>query len=230
VTGLLILDFDGTLCLGDEPVRAYARAVAYEARFDPAVLLAPLDAFLGGEPATPGILEGTSDGYQAVAALGSQHALDSAALGRAYRASRLDVDAGRVPLHAAPGMADELERWAGWRRVLVTNAPEEGTRALIGSLGYAHVVDTVIGDAGKPAGLERLLESGGALDVNPALPLASIGDIWRNDLAPVAQLGGLTALIERHPQVQATPTVRAREPHAALRMLRDSIQDAGTAS
>jgi hypothetical protein len=40
----------------------------------------------------------------------------------------------------------------------------------------------------------------------------SVGDVWANDLAPVAALGGLTALIDRMPvPAGAAPTVRA--PH-----------------
>lgn len=228
MSGLLILDFDGTLCLGDEPVRAYARAVADEAGIPHALVLDPLDAFLAADTSSVDIVV-ASDGYQATAELGRRLGLDAAALGRAYRASRADVDAGLVPMHAAPGMADELAHWTGWRRVLVTNAPDAGTRALVSTLGFAGVVDHIIGDAGKPRGLEALLAEGGELHRAVRTPLASVGDIWRNDLAPVAAVSGWTALIDRHPQVDAAPTVRARQPQDALRKLRECIQGAETA-
>ena len=46
--GLLILDFDGTLCLGDAPVIAYATEVARSLGHPERSIQEPLEAFLGG--------------------------------------------------------------------------------------------------------------------------------------------------------------------------------------
>ena len=62
--GALILDFDGTLCVGDAPVREFARH-AFESVSDGPTRLARLDAFLERGDG----IDSARDGYQAVAAL-----------------------------------------------------------------------------------------------------------------------------------------------------------------
>lgn len=205
---LLILDFDGTLCLGDGPVRAYGREVAIAAGIDPATISEALDDFFGPSPAA-GELSGTPDGYTAVARLGRARGLSDEDLGRAFRRSRPAVESGEVPVHAPEGALDLLERWSECERVLVTNAPQRGTETLVARLGLTGGLDVIVGDAAKPAGLHRLLAAGGPLDAARRPLIVSVGDIWVNDLEPVAAIGGMTALIERHPQPDATPTVRA---------------------
>ncbi|MER3394467.1 MAG: hypothetical protein RIA38_05840, partial [Microcella pacifica] len=63
--GLLILDFDGTLCLGDAPVIAYATEVARSLGHPERSIQEPLEAFLGG--VSDGPFAGSADGYGAVA-------------------------------------------------------------------------------------------------------------------------------------------------------------------
>lgn len=224
--GVLVLDFDGTLCLGDGPVVAYALAVAEEAGAVESDVLDPILAFLDGDDTA---VPGAADGYQAAAVLGRAHGLDDDGLSRAYRASRATVDAGEVELRAPEGIVAELAAWSAWHRVLVTNAPLVSTTTLLARLGLSDSVDAVIGDAGKPAGLERLLGDGDALSWRAGVPLFSVGDIWRNDLAPVAARGGVTGLIERHAQPEAAPTVRAtsiQEVFSGLRGYRDGTPTA----
>lgn len=216
---LLILDFDGTLCLGDGPARAYGMQVAREAGRDPLEISAALDGFFGVTDDV-GELDGTPDGYTAVARWGRARGLDDHALSRAFQRSRPAVESGEVPVHAPDGAAALLDDWRAFDRVLVTNAPQVGTELLVDRLGLRDVLDDILGDAAKPAGLSRMLGPGGALDAARRPFIISVGDIWANDLAPVAAQGGVTGLIERHPQPDASPTVRAGSIQAVFERLR----------
>ncbi len=204
---LLILDFDGTVCIGDGPVTAFAREVADAAGVHATELLDPLDRFLRGESGTR--FDGSADGYTAVGQWARERGLDRAALSAAFLRGRAEVDAGRIAIAAPEGVIDRLAELREWRRVLVTNSPLTSTMTLTSKLGLTPVLDAVIGDAAKPGGLQALLAPGGELEAGRWSRIVSIGDIWVNDLEPVHVLGGETGLIERHPQPQATPTWRA---------------------
>jgi len=214
--GLLILDFDGTLCVGESPVLAYAREVA-RALGEPAPsILEPLESFLAGEPSP--LAAGSADGYSAVAAWARSRGLGDEDLGLAYHASRRELEAGELEVAAPEGIEAFLHSFESWERVLVTNAPRAGTEHILERLHLAHLVDRVVGDAGKPDGLRRFTASGAEGDLRARDHVLSIGDIWRNDLEPVAH-GAATALIERHAQPEARPTFRA----ATIEALYDEI-------
>jgi len=204
--GLLILDFDGTVCLGDAPVLAYARAVARSLGDPESGILTPLSLFLEG--AQDGPFAGCADGYSAVAQWGRRYGLDDHAMSAAYRESRVALDAGELSVATPPGIGEFLAGFQDWDRVLVTNAPREGTVKLVTRLGLTPFIDRVIGDARKPEGLRTLIAAGGELDLARWERALSIGDIWRNDLEPVADRA-TTALIERHAQPGARPALRA---------------------
>ena len=152
--GLVILDFDGTLCLGDAPVIAYAAEVARTLGQPERSILDPLGAFLDGAPGGP--FSGSADGYGAVAQWGRERGLGEQQLGEAYRRSREALDSGELEVSIPPGIAGFLQGFRDWDRVLVTNAPREGTERLVHALGLAPHVDRVIGDARKPEGLRAL--------------------------------------------------------------------------
>lgn len=211
---LLILDFDGTLCLGDGPVRAFAREVATAAGAAPVDLLDPLDRFLQAESGTE--FDGCADGYTAVATWARERGLERAAMTAAFLRGRAELDAGRIEVSTPPGVIERLDSLRGWHRVLVTNSPLASTVTLTARLGLRPVLDTVIGDAAKPGGLEALLAPGGGLDARRWRRVVSLGDIWVNDLAPVHAVGGETGLIDRHRQPQAAPTWRADNVQALL--------------
>ncbi len=211
---LLILDFDGTLCLGDEPVREFARQVASEAAAPAPELLDPLDRFLQGEQGTP--FDGCADAYTAVAAWARERGLERDAMTAAFLRGRAELDAGRIEISTSDGVIDRLGAMLGWYRVLVTNSPLASTMTLTARLGLDTVLDTIIGDAAKPGGLEALLSPAGDLAARRWGRIVSLGDIWVNDLAPVDAVGGETGLIERHPQPQATPTWRAANVQSLL--------------
>ena len=211
---LLILDFDGTLCLGDGPVRAFAREVASAVGAPEGELLHPLGRFLRGEPGTE--FDGCADAYTAVAMWARGRGLGRDGMTAAFLRGRAELDAGRIDITTPEGVIDRLGSITGWHRVLVTNSPLASTITLTTRLALQPVLDAIIGDAAKPGGLEALLAAGGELDARRWQRIVSIGDIWVNDLAPVHAVGGDTGLIERHAQPQAAPTWRAENVQSLL--------------
>jgi FMN phosphatase YigB (HAD superfamily) len=199
---VLVLDFDGTVCLGDAPVWAYADAALAAAAASSstrAAVRAGLGAYLAGTPEAPVY----ADGYAAVAALMASR-LAPEELAAAFRASRRALADGEVPVRAPEGLTDFLEAIGPRvRRILVTNAPEEGVRETLDRLGVLPHLDEVVTEAAKPGGWARLLPAilGGA----PASRLISVGDIWRNDLAAPYAAGCGVALIDRFGQQDRDP-------------------------
>jgi FMN phosphatase YigB (HAD superfamily) len=210
--GVLVLDFDGTVCLGDDPMLAYAREVAVEAGdAGPAIVARVMEFLLDGDHREEPELMRAADGYQAAARLGHAAGLDLDQLNEAYRRSRVALHAGDVPVHAPEGIRELLE---GLRpqiaTVLVTNAPDEGLHRVLGLLGIDDVFDEVHGDANKPDGMTPILED--LMDrhrLDDPRRMLSVGDIWRNDLEPAQRLGARTALIDRWARGSGTPDHRA---------------------
>jgi len=202
---VLVLDFDGTVCVGDAPVWAYAEAVIAGLLDDAttagrdgvasddldADIRARLGAFLDGEPGSPAYI----DGYAAVAALAADRA-SAEQLQLAYATSRRALADGSIPVSTPPGLAELLSELGGnIERVLVTNAPEDGIRETLGALGLDTVIDRVITSAGKPSGWTALLP--GLIGHRPASAVLAVGDIWGNDLEAPLAAGCATALIDR---------------------------------
>lgn len=195
---MLVLDFDGTVCLGDGPVWSYAEA---------AIAALPADRSSAGESLRDGLAQffaaandpstrgHYSDGYAAVASLASPH-LEPVSLAGAYHSSRAALARGEVDVVASPGIADLLTSLEGRvRRVLVTNAPALGLDAVIAHLGLAGRFDEVIGDADKPTGWRTLLPR--LARDRPGTHVMAVGDIWANDIADPLAAGCMTALIDR---------------------------------
>jgi FMN phosphatase YigB (HAD superfamily) len=228
-TCVLLFDFDGTVSLGDEPVIAYARHLdeqagstadlitrvlsrwlAADGRLDDA-----LDGLTDADPVFLGlhVIDGAIDGYYAAQRLARLLGVTPEQIDAAYRASRADLADGLISTRAPEGFASFLAAFpASAHRVVVSNSPENGLREQLDKLELTRSFDEVVTSANKPAGLraiaERILAEQGVAPER----LVSVGDIWVNDLAPVAQLGAATALIDRMPvPEQAAPTVRA--PH-----------------
>lgn len=209
---VLVLDFDGTVCLGDDPVIAYAREVAALMPRGGNAVRAALDGFLAGAPGEDA--PDAEDGYQTVARVALRHGLDADALGRAYRASRESLLRGDERIHAPEGLRALLDELRDDVHIaLVTNAPAEGIEVLLDRLGLGDAMHEVIGDAGKPERMgeivDGLLERHG-LAGEPA-SLLSVGDIWVNDLEAPFERGCMTALIDRFQFGHGTPHARARD-------------------
>ncbi|GAA1185764.1 HAD family hydrolase [Nesterenkonia xinjiangensis] len=251
-TRLLLLDFDGTVCLGDDPVLAYAArvdAILTERGQQPLIRDAVARAFAAddllveeiaydeygvplGVEQEPGhrlAADGTAhsahpvswpvqDGYQLVQLLARQAGLSDVEAGQAFLGGREDLLARGLEstdVHAPDGLAELLEQV---RRtalvVLVTNSPAGAFAPWLRALGLTEAFDAVINDARKPFGMPEALRLACAVE-SPERPIAadqvlSVGDIWRNDLAPVAALGGTTLLLDRFATGLGEPDHRAR--------------------
>lgn len=223
---LLLLDFDGTVAVGHGPVRAYARAaVAQLPAVDQRAVLRQVDAGLAafdGDGSGPG--GAPLDGYDLVRMLAEEHGVGPHALSAAYLASRHALATDQAPISAPPGLADLLaELRTDTTVVLATNAPDIRIREALRVLGLGGLIDRVAPDATKPGGMDLLLDS---LRVAPAGPVRvlSIGDVWANDLAPVAARGHATALISRCPPPEARPLYVGPDMPSLYPVLRDWVQ------
>ncbi|EMQ99847.1 HAD family hydrolase [Paeniglutamicibacter gangotriensis] len=209
---VIIFDFDGTISLGPGPVLSYARNVAHTLpREASADLLAEVEAFLGLDaakpPATPALIDGHRpiDGYDAVRLLSLRHGVDDAMRGAAYLRSRHELATEAAPIHAPDGLAGFLATIRPQAvLVLATNAPDIRLDAALDSLGLANSFDRIHASMGKPDGfaplLDRLLNesspaSGHGSSAPEAPALMGVGDVWRNDLAPIDARGGATVLV-----------------------------------
>ncbi len=189
---VLVLDFDGTVCLGDGPVWAYAdNAFAHLPTTVAARARDRLTSYLN-EPDTDG---GYADGYTAIAELAGPY-LPAELLSAAYTDSRAALSDPATVLFSPPGLGDLLASFAGRVQVVVfTNAPPTGLDVALSRLGLAQYVDQVIPSAHKPQRAQTVLRS--LLGDAPPYQLMSVGDLWANDIEPAWRLGCATAFIDR---------------------------------
>ncbi|GAA4752450.1 HAD family hydrolase [Amnibacterium soli] len=194
-----MLDFDGTVAVGDEPVLAYFRGVAGP----------EADDVLARWVVTGGA--GYRDGYGLVADWAAAHEVAEEVRSAAYAASRAALHDGTAAVRAPEGLADLLRRRPDdVRCVLVTNAPVQGIEPVLARLGLDGLLDEVVGDARKPDGMPAVLERLLGEAALPADALLSVGDVWRNDLEPAAAIGAATAFIDRFGADEGAPTFRGR--------------------
>lgn len=213
---LLILDFDGTICLGDGPVLAYAQGAAEQLPTEQQhSFLEEVALFLddGSQQSQ------YKDGYAAVAALAKDH-LTEQQLDDAYAQSRLQLAAGKVQIHTAPGLAALLESLSGKvHRVVFTNAPNVGLVESLEILGLSAGIDAVITDAAKPRGFRDLIA--GVVLNKPAAEILSVGDVWVNDIEPAASAGCATAFIDRFSHRNGPASVSATNIEALFPAIQD---------
>ncbi len=224
-THVLVLDFDGTVCLGDGAVLTYGRLLddalaatddGHPRRVVEAVLArfvgSPLDDEPEGVDEALAHAEGSPDGYVVAERVSRALGVDDAARSAAYAGARAALAEGRLDISAPDGLAGFLDALPeGVRVVLVTNSPEHGVVQPLERLGLADRVDEIVTDARKPSGLPAVLDrlrAEAGLGDRPDR-LLSVGDIWPNDLEPAAAQGSPTALVERFAAPDARPTHRA---------------------
>ena len=211
----LILDFDGTLYVGDLPILAYARHVsAFLDEDGQTAFIDGLRGFLEGKRTGRSTvnLENAEDGFHAVELLAAAAGLTPHQVHLGYEASRADVARSAFALDVPDGLVDvltELHEVALIR--LVTNASPTGIAEVLDVLGLAAFIDDVVTEAGKPAGMPdivcdtlRRVGSENACD-----RLLAVGDRWTTDLAEVHRIGGATAYIDRYGRADGQPTWRA---------------------
>lgn len=198
MNSILLFDFDGTIALGDGPVLAYAQQVAAGLGDD--------GTFLDDVRAILAAADGDAlDGYDAVRRVAETRGADARLLSAAYLASRAQLGTADAPITAPDGLAGFLAG-VDAERILVTNAPAIRIVDALETLGLRGLFDRIVTDAGKPQGLEAVLD-----DLPVDARVLSIGDIWHNDLAPAHARGQATALIGGFSDPDATPTFRAAE-------------------
>ncbi|PQM75125.1 HAD family hydrolase [Corynebacterium sp. J010B-136] len=183
----IIFDFDGTVTLGNGPVRAYAQAIQTELLADPAAFAKQVEAALAD---IDDLQSPYRDGYHAVADLAIAQGIDTAELSRAYLKSRQLLGTEKAPVEMPSQLPALLKAIAphAWV-VLATNAPAEGIEKLLDRWKVGEFFDQISFNTNKPAGLSSLIEE---LDSQRIL---AIGDIAENDLAPAAELGAHTLLV-----------------------------------
>jgi FMN phosphatase YigB (HAD superfamily) len=231
---LLLLDFDGTVAVGHGPVHAYARAAA--ASLAPAAA----DAFRveaaaaieaagewGDGPAASGA-RAPLDGYDLVRVLAEKHGVGPLALSAAYLASRHALGTDQAPVRAPAGLAAVLaELRTEATVVLATNAPDIRLTPTLAALGLSGLLDVVLTEVGKPAGMTDALDRLGVAGPDGPVRVLSVGDVWANDLAPVAARGHATALISRRPPPEARPTWTVPELPELYPALRNWVRGGG---
>lgn len=204
--GVLVLDMDGTIVLGDDPVRVYAAAAAEAlAPHDGAAsaeLLQVVDGYLAGEPTVS-----APDGYQAVARTALRLGLTSPELDAA--ADRVLDAPDALALTAPPDLAPLLADLRPDVHVVVaSNGAPRWMEHALDRVGVADLVDERHGSLGKPAGLEQLVDD--LLDRfdwrRQPHRMLGVGDVWANDLAPIAAVGGVTALVDRWGRAGGRPS------------------------
>ncbi|WP_425466997.1 HAD family hydrolase [Propioniferax innocua] len=200
-----MFDFDGTVALGLGPVRAYGRKVS-EAMADGQAFQEALFAELSQAQQKGAVPAPALDAYDLVRLRATAQGVPSHVIDQAYLDSRTLLATDAAPVVVPDGLADflsEVESHPGIRVALVTNAPPVGLDRALELMGLSGRFDLQRTSAGKPRALGRMAR--GWLEQGRVL---SIGDIWRNDLRPVHDVGGDTALIGR-PPLGARPTFHA---------------------
>ncbi|WP_159622140.1 HAD family hydrolase [Ruania rhizosphaerae] len=215
-SAVLVLDFDGTLCIGDDPVLFYAEEIQRRHNAARGLVDQTREFFarVRDVPDAP-------DGYHAVATLATAAGVPTSVLGEGYLASRRRLDDGEGETNPPDGVAELLTqvRHHGVQVVLVTNAPAVGAQSWIERQGLGSLIDRLWPDAGKPAAMPGILEELAAGLAGPGR-LASVGDVWINDVEPAVRRGSAGFFIDRFgrgdgPCTAAAPTFEELAPAIA---------------
>jgi FMN phosphatase YigB (HAD superfamily) len=167
---LLVVDFDGTLYRGDEPVRFYAgRLASTLSEADGAALLASFERYLKQGPKAAAdcrdtveaaALREAVDGWGAAVHLGQRvYGIAPGQIERAFADTRAHMVESACELEPAGPLLDALRGLGGTvRRVLATNSPDVGLDVLLRRIGAGGLFDEIVCSLGKPDGLRRYLQ------------------------------------------------------------------------
>jgi FMN phosphatase YigB (HAD superfamily) len=230
---LLVVDFDGTVCRGDAPVRYYAAVIAETMpRRDARDFLDAIERYLSDGPAAAAAstdtvaaaaLRESVDSWGAVLSLAARaYAVPAAVMEQAFARCRQWMIDPACPVEVVTPLLDTLADLRGEARiVLVTNSPRDSMLPLLRRLGILDAFDEIVAGAGKPDGLRRFLQRSLGPDLR-ARPwrLLSIGDHYRNDIEPAMELGAGGAYIDRYGRADGPATARARRAEDLLPVLR----------
>lgn len=213
---LLVVDFDGTLYRGDEPVRFYARQLASTlSAADGAAMLAAFERYLKQGPKAAAdsfdtveaaALRESVDGWGAAVHLGQRvYGIGPGVIERAFADTRAHMVDSGCDLEPAEPLLDALRALGGRvRRLLATNSPEIGLDVLLRRIGADALFDQIVCGLGKPDGLRRHLarelgpNPGGAAAPHPAAwRVFSVGDHYRNEIEPAVEIGARAGFVDR---------------------------------
>ncbi|MBB2892615.1 HAD family hydrolase [Flexivirga oryzae] len=220
VRRVLLLDLDGTLCLGDGPALRYAEGVdaLLVARGMQPDVFADVLEFVSLPASEHAVryadspLRDAQDPWVATLWLARRHGLTPADLEPAFLASRAALERDEFDLHADPELVDLLRhRPPDVRVVLGTNSPDVGMARLLTRLGVDDLLDDVRTSQRKhtPEGMPRLLAHIQREYRVTTNQLLSVGDNWPNDLAPVTAAGGSTAYVDRFGHTELPADLRS---------------------
>ena len=215
----LLVDLDGTLYRGDGAVLAYARAIADSL---PAAgsdrFLSIMDTYLTTGVPEPELPAGT-DGWEAVRLLADRFGVERDTVAEAYLASRRALAEPECAVEVPVGLLAALrELRAGTYIVLATNSPADRLPELLARLGAADAFDDVVPGARKPIGMPGILLGLAARVGNTDQPwrVFSLGDHWRDDIAPARAFGAVTGYIDRFGHDDGPADVVARDAEGIL--------------
>jgi FMN phosphatase YigB (HAD superfamily) len=235
---LLAVDLDGTLYRGDAPVRRYAALIADS--LPPATAKSYLEAVERYLECGPAAAAGRDDTVEAAAL---REAVDSwgAAIGLAARCYGVpagvtesafarcrawmtgpdcDVELVEPLLRAVTDLRSQAVIF------LVTNSGYVNLRPFLARLGIERRFDKIVAGTGKPDGLRRLLRrSLGADRRERPWRAFSIGDHYRNDIEPAAEIGAGCGYIDRYGRRDGPATATAATAEGLLPALRAWAQD-----
>ena len=219
---LLVVDFDGTVYRGDDPVRRYAGRISeslpseqverYLDAFERYLAEGVASAKHSTDTVEAAALRESVDAWGAAQNLARRcYDVPSDAIEVAFGRTREDMLDPSCELEVVTPLVDELAALRGAVRVvLATNSPRPGIEALLARTGVAEAFDDVVPGAAKPDGLRRLLrrELGEDLRARP-WRVFSLGDHYYNDLAPAVEIGGAAGYIDRFGRADGPATAQA---------------------
>ncbi len=230
---LLVVDFDGTVYRGDAPVRHYAGLIADTLAPDPAEsYLKAMERYIESGPAAAADSEDTVqaaalreavDPWGAAVGLAARcYAVPEDVIACAFARSRLWMAGPECEVELVERLRQTLaDLRARARIILLTNSGYPGLQPFLARLGIETDFDAIVAEAGKPDGLRRLLQRNLGADLRERPWRAfSIGDHYRNDIEPAAEIGAGCAYIDRYGRADGPATATAAVAEDLLPALR----------
>jgi FMN phosphatase YigB (HAD superfamily) len=235
---LLIVDLDGTVYRGDAPVRRYAELIAGVLPAGQAPgYLAAVDRYLASGPAAARASEDTVeaaalreavDGWGAAAGLAARcHAVPEYVTEAAFARTRRWMATPGCDIEIVePLLRTVAELRTVARACLVTNTGQADLDRFLDRIGVEGCFDEVVTGAGKPDGLRRLLRGrlGADLRTRPWRAF-SVGDHYRNDIEPAAEIGAGCGYIDARGRADGPATVTGPRAEDVLAVLHAWAQD-----
>jgi ribonuclease J len=230
---LLVVDFDGTVYRGDAPVRHYAglisdtlapaRAKDYLQAMERYLESGPAAAAGSEDTVEAAALREAVDPWGAAAGLAARcHAVPADVLESAFVRSRLWMAEPQCEVELVESLLQTLADLRTYARTfLLTNSGYPGLHPFLARLGIITWFDVIVAQAGKPDGLRRLLQRNLGTDLRERpWRVFSIGDHYRNDIEPAAEIGAACGYIDRYGRADGPATATAAAAEDLLPALR----------